>query len=138
MKMRLDDITFVAARAKYFRKLDQLRADGALIFYQDETWSNAGDERRSIWIAEDGSGRLKKSDTKGKVQKMLVYLHKVLLNQSFPGKRLAINGLINELGFHLASLDIFTCDADHTMDGSHFINWITETCFKLRKQYGIR
>lgn len=62
----------------------------------------------------------------------------MLLNQSFPGKRLAISGIISEVGFHLDSLDIFICDAEHTMDGARFINWITETCFKLRKRYGIR
>ncbi len=22
-------------------------------FYQDETWSNAGDEKKSIWLADD-------------------------------------------------------------------------------------
>lgn len=70
MKIPLDDISFIAARAKYFRTLDKLRADNALIFYQDETWTNAGDERRSIWIAGDGSGRLKKSDMKGKIKEM--------------------------------------------------------------------
>ncbi|CAF2812906.1 unnamed protein product [Rotaria sp. Silwood2] len=138
MKIPLDDISFIAARARYFRILDELRADNAIIFYQDETWSNAGDEKRSIWIAEGGSGRLKKSDTKGEIEKMIIYLHTILLNQSFPGKRLTINGIINEMGFHLDSLDIFTCDAEHTMDASRFTKWITETCFKLRKQYGIR
>lgn len=75
MKIPLDDISFIAARAKYFRILDELRADDAMIFYQDETWSNAGDEKRSIWIAEDGSGRLKKSDTKGEIKEMIIYLH---------------------------------------------------------------
>jgi hypothetical protein len=63
MKIPLDDISSVAARAKYFRILDELHADNAMIFYQDETWSSAGDEKRSIWIADNGSGRLKKSDT---------------------------------------------------------------------------
>ena len=60
------------------------------------------------------------------------------MNQSFLGKRLAISGIISEMGFHLDSLNIFTCDSEHTMDGSRFINWITETCFKLREKYGIR
>jgi len=89
-------------------------------------------------IAEDGSGHLKKSDTKGEAEEMIVYLHIMILNQSLPGKRLTINRIINELGFHLDSLDIFTCDAQHTMDESHFVEWITKTCFKLRKQYGIQ
>jgi hypothetical protein len=63
MKIPLDDISSVAARAKYFRILDKLHADNTMIFYQDETWSSAGDEKRSIWIADNGSGHLKKSDT---------------------------------------------------------------------------
>ena len=137
MKIPLDDISFIAARTRYFRILDELRADNAIIFYQDETWSNAGDKKRSIWISEDGSGRLKKSDTKGEIEMMILYLDTILLSQCFLGKRLAINGVINEMGFHLDSLDIFTCDAEHTMDGSRFIKWITESCFKLRKQYSI-
>ena len=45
MKIPLDDISFIATRARYFRILDP---NNALIFYQDETWSNAGDEKRSI------------------------------------------------------------------------------------------
>ena len=68
----LDDISFVAARAKYFRRLEELREDNAIIFYQDETWSTVGDEKRNIWIAEDGSGRLKKSDSKGEVKEMII------------------------------------------------------------------
>jgi hypothetical protein len=70
VKIPLDDISFIAARAKYFRTLDKLRADKVLIFYQDETWTNAGEERRSIWVVGDGSGRLKKSDMKGKIKEM--------------------------------------------------------------------
>ena len=137
MKIPLDDISFIGAHARYFRILDGLSAEDAIIFYQDGTLSNAGDEKRSIWITEDGSERLKKSDTKGEIEMMIIYLDAILLNQCFPGKRLATNGIINEMGFHLDSLDVFTCDAEHTMDGSRFIKWITETCFKLRKQYGI-
>ena len=72
MKLPLDDISFIAARAKYFRTLDELRADNAIIFYQDETWSNVGDEKTSIWIAEDGTGRLKQSNTKGISRKMII------------------------------------------------------------------
>ena len=68
----LDDISFVAARAKYFRMLDELREDNAIIFYQDETWSVVGDEKRNIWIANDGSGRLKKSDTKDKINEIII------------------------------------------------------------------
>jgi hypothetical protein len=52
--------------------LDELRTDNAMIFYRDETWSNAGDEKRSIWRAEDGSGRLKKSDTKDEIKEMII------------------------------------------------------------------
>ncbi|CAF3239909.1 unnamed protein product [Rotaria sp. Silwood2] len=80
--------SFIAARARYFRILDELRADNAIIFDQDDTGSNADDEKRSIWIAEGGSGRSKACDTKGEIEKMIIYLHTILLNQSFPGKRL--------------------------------------------------
>ncbi|CAF1502213.1 unnamed protein product [Rotaria sordida] len=70
----LDDTSFVAARAKYFRMLDGLRENNAIIFYQDETWSVVGDEKRNIWIADDGSGRLKKSNTKGKTSRICLIM----------------------------------------------------------------
>ncbi|CAF4252712.1 unnamed protein product, partial [Rotaria magnacalcarata] len=45
---RSDDISFVTAPAKHFRILDERRVDHATIFDQNETWCNAGEERRSI------------------------------------------------------------------------------------------
>lgn len=84
MKLPLDDIRFVAARAKYFRTLDELRAHNTIIFYQDETWSNVGDEKTSIWIAEDGTRRLKQSDTKGKTREMIIkFTHHFIKSISF-------------------------------------------------------
>ena len=95
MAVPLDSPSFVAQRASYFRRLDDLRKSGALIYYHDETWCNVGEEKRSIWIDEAGHGRLRKTDGKG--------------------KRLAISAMINEEGFHTDSVDLFTCDVDHNM-----------------------
>jgi hypothetical protein len=100
----LDCPSFVAQRAAYFRRMDDLRNDGAFIYYHDETWCNVGEEQRSIWLDEAGKGRLRKSDGKG--------------------KRLAISAMINEEGFHKESVDLFTCDVDHNMviiKALHFI-----------------
>ena len=91
----LDSSSFLAQRGAYFRRLDDLRRNGALIYYHDETWCNVGEEKRSIWIDEAGQGRLRKTDGKG--------------------KRLAISAMINEDGFHKDSVDLFTCDVDHNM-----------------------
>jgi len=65
VKLALDDNTFVAQRASYFRKLTDLRQSGALIMYHDETWVNVGEEKRSIWIDDTGRGRIRKGDGKG-------------------------------------------------------------------------
>ena len=54
----LDDVSFVAQRESYFRRLNELRKSDAFIYYHDETWLNAGEEKRSIWIDEKGRGRL--------------------------------------------------------------------------------
>ena len=47
-KIPLDGISFVAQRAYYFRKMNELRLENAKVFFHDETWTNAGDERKSL------------------------------------------------------------------------------------------
>ncbi len=65
VNLALDDNTFVAQRASYFRKLTDLRQSGALIMYHDETWVNVSEEERSILIDDTGRGRIRKGDGKG-------------------------------------------------------------------------
>ncbi|CAF4809916.1 unnamed protein product, partial [Rotaria sp. Silwood2] len=48
VKIPLDHVSFVAQRAKFYRKIDELRMADALIFYHDESWLNVGEEKRSI------------------------------------------------------------------------------------------
>ena len=63
----LDSVSFMAQRAKYFAKLDEIRSNGSLIFYHDETWANSGEEKRMTWFDPNtGSGRLRNNDTRGK------------------------------------------------------------------------
>ncbi|CAF4615356.1 unnamed protein product [Rotaria sp. Silwood2] len=112
----MDSIDFIAQRASYFRKLNEIRQNGTLIFYHDETWFNSGEEKRAVWVDDRGQGRIR--TTQGK------------------GPRLAISALINENGFHHPSIDIFKCDQEHSMDSMHFIQWISRTCSKLRKEFG--
>jgi hypothetical protein len=64
--VRLDATSFIASRAKYFRSLTDLRNNNVVYYYHDETWSNSGDERRQVWLDENGDGRLRNSDGKGK------------------------------------------------------------------------
>ena len=54
----------------------------------------------------------------------------------FLGTRLAISVLISENGFHLPSVDIFKCDQDHSMDATHFIDWVSRNCSLLRQEHG--
>jgi len=54
----------------------------------------------------------------------------------FEGTRLAISALISPSGFHLPTIDIFKCDADHNMCSDHFVKWIEKTCFILRQEHG--
>ena len=91
----LDPVSFVAQRAAYFRRLDELREAKAHLYYHDETWCNIGEEKRSVWLDEAGEGRIRKHDGKG--------------------KRLATSAMINETGFHKDTIDIFTADFDHSM-----------------------
>ncbi|CAF4703177.1 unnamed protein product, partial [Rotaria socialis] len=49
--------------------------------------------------------------------------------------RLAISTLISENGFHLQSVDIFKCYKDHSMNGNHFVDWISRTCWLLRQEH---
>ena len=91
----LDSLSFVAQRAAYFRRLNDLRTSGAFIYYHDETWCHVGEEKSSIWIDDDGRGRIRKTEGKG--------------------KRLAISAMTDEHGFHTDSVDLFICDTDHTM-----------------------
>ncbi|CAF3071800.1 unnamed protein product [Rotaria sp. Silwood2] len=65
LSIPLDSVSFMAQRTYYFRKLDEFREDNVLMFYHDETWTNAGEEKRSVWIDETGAGRLRKSEGKG-------------------------------------------------------------------------
>ena len=37
----------------------------------------------------------------------------------------------NETGFHKESVDIFTCDEDHSMNSTHFIDWIEKAASYL-------
>ncbi|CAF2893679.1 unnamed protein product [Rotaria sp. Silwood2] len=115
VRIALDSITFTSQRATYFQSLDDLRTNGGQIYYNDETWSNAGDEKRSIWLSNRGEGRLRKNDDKG--------------------KRLAISAMINNNGVDIDTVDIFSCDEDHSMNSSHFIEWLQKAAEHLRQQY---
>jgi hypothetical protein len=111
----LDDVSFVAQRASYFRRLNELRESGAFIYYHDETWLNAGEEKRNIWIDEKGKGRLRKHDGKG--------------------KRIAISAMIGVEGF-VEPFDVWLCDSDHAMNSDRFHKWIGDAAGRLRIKHG--
>ena len=60
----MDSEAFVAARARYFQKLQELTKAKARLFYHDETWLNLREVKRYIWTLE-GEGRVKKGEGKG-------------------------------------------------------------------------
>ncbi|CAF1567747.1 unnamed protein product [Didymodactylos carnosus] len=66
IKIPLESTYFMSQTAKYFRHIDELRTEKALIFYHDETWCYSNEEKKSIWIEEQtGQGRLRRSEGKG-------------------------------------------------------------------------
>ena len=67
VKIPLDYVSFVAQCAKFYQKIDELRRDDVLIFYHDESWLNVGEEKRSVWVDNEGRGRIRKNDGKGTV-----------------------------------------------------------------------
>ncbi|CAF0973871.1 unnamed protein product, partial [Didymodactylos carnosus] len=111
----LDDVSFVARRAFYFPCLTELRESDAFIYFHDETWLNAGEEKRSIWIDEKGESRLPKHDGKG--------------------KRIAISAMIGVQGF-VEPFDVWTCDRNHAMNSEHFHKWIGDAAGRLRINHG--
>jgi hypothetical protein len=63
----MDSPSFMAARARYFRALDQLKSKGSTIIWHDETWCNKNEEKVFVWTdGTTGKGRLRNSDGKGK------------------------------------------------------------------------
>ena len=65
-----------------------------------------------MWLNDKGEVRLKKFNGKG--------------------KRLAISGMINEAGFHKEYVDIFACDEEHSMNSTHFTEWVEKVASYLR------
>lgn len=65
----LDTPTFMAARARYFAAIDELRNIDAKIFWHDETWANKNEEKRFVWTdGTTGIGRMRHSQNKGNHQ----------------------------------------------------------------------
>jgi len=63
----LDASFFMAARARYFATIDELRTSGTQIVWHDETCCNKNEEKRFVWTdGLTGSGRLRNTDGKGK------------------------------------------------------------------------
>ena len=73
-------------------------------------------KKRSVWLNDKGEGRLEKSNGEG--------------------KRLAISAMINEASFHKKSVDIFTCDEEHSMNSTHFTEWVKKAASYLRFLHG--
>ena len=63
-----DSPFYMAARARYFAKINELRKNGTLIFWHDETWCNQNEEKTFIWTNSDtGTGRLRQNSSKGMI-----------------------------------------------------------------------
>jgi hypothetical protein len=62
----LDTPAFMAARARYFAAINELRANGSKIYWHDETWCNKNEEKRFVWTdGTTGIGRLRGGQGKG-------------------------------------------------------------------------
>jgi hypothetical protein len=75
----LDSTFCIAQRAYYFRQLNEFRANRTLLFWHDETWTNSGEEKRTIWMNASGQGRLRKQGGKGRYSFQRIYLNGVSL-----------------------------------------------------------
>ncbi|CAF1328425.1 unnamed protein product [Rotaria sordida] len=115
IKIPLDSQAFVAAKAKYFQALEELREANVHLYYHDETWLNLREVKRLIWTLE-GKGEIKKWGGRG--------------------SRLAVSALINVKGYHIPSVDIWACTEEHNMDSTHFLSWLDSTCATLREEIG--
>ncbi|CAF1141403.1 unnamed protein product [Rotaria sordida] len=113
IKIPLDSQAFVAAKAKYFQALEELREANVHLYYHDETWLNLREVKRLIWTLE-GKGEIKKWGGRG--------------------SRLAVSALINVKGYHIPSVDIWACTEEHNMDSTHFLSWLDSTCATLREE----
>ena len=60
-----DATSFVVSGGKYFIHLADRRENDVVLFYHDETWLNAGEERRHVWLDGNREGRLRKTEGKG-------------------------------------------------------------------------
>ncbi|CAF3236218.1 unnamed protein product [Rotaria sp. Silwood2] len=133
VKIPLDNICFVAQRAKFFRKMDELRDANALVFFHDESWINSGTEKTSIWVDNDGKGRIKKNEGKGNSFNLILELK---TKCDVLGSRIAISAMMNIDGIHLPTVDIFTCSKDHSVNSEYFLKWIETAAFRLRTDNG--
>ncbi|CAF1352201.1 unnamed protein product [Rotaria sordida] len=48
--------------------------------------------------------------------------------------RLAVSALISVKGYHIPSVDIWSCTEEHNMDSTHFLSWLDSTCATLRDE----
>ncbi|CAF4194494.1 unnamed protein product [Rotaria sordida] len=117
IKIPLDSQAFVAARAKYFQALEELREANVHLYYHDETWLNLRVVKRLIWTLE-GKGEIKKGGGKNKSSR----------------PRLAVSALISVKGYPVPSVDIWSCTEEHNMDSTHFLSWLDSTCATLRDE----
>ena len=63
----LDSLSVMAQRSKCFTKWNEIRSNGSIIYYHDESWTNSGEEKTKLHglIPIPRSGQLRNNDTKG-------------------------------------------------------------------------
>ena len=116
----------VANRHRYLRSINEYRANGYKIFYQDETWVNAHHTREYIWqyIGSENVELLEDSTWKGGFNV-----------PSGVGRRIIVNDIGSEDGF-LGCGKVFvgeknSDDYHKEMNGVHFETWWKEKVLPL-------
>ncbi|CAF1242007.1 unnamed protein product [Rotaria sordida] len=111
IKTPLESTFFMSQRAKYFRRIDKLREEKALIFYHDETWCYSSEEKTSIWIEEQtGQGRFRRSE--GKVPFLDQYSKSELLELSYayaPEKKYIVDETAKKFDIEILRLPVRHC-----------------------------
>lgn len=114
-------------RRRYLRDIGKYRAEGRTVYYTDETWVNAGDVTKKIWVDKS---------IKSAKDAFLKGLSKGPPNPTGKGQRLIILDIGSKNGFVDGGLLCFKskknpADYHDEMNGDTFKDWFTEILPKL-------
>ncbi|RVE41985.1 hypothetical protein evm_013360 [Chilo suppressalis] len=118
----IDRQDIISWRQRYLRLITQYRREGRYIYFQDETWINAGHTTKNIW----SGGSIKSSR-----QAFLDGLTTGLKKSTGKGKRLIISHIGGEEGFLDDGFLMFEAKKEVVMDNAPYHSRKIETIPKM-------